>query len=678
MKDNSYVDSAANGYGCTHEGGGILRCWTYNANVVDQIMAGGNLSDGQWHLAVFTFGSSGKYLYVDGTLRNSSASTAQSGFGGSRTALGFGAIYRRTAGAYQTFFDGYLDEIGIWNRTLNASEVASLYNGGSGSRGPSNFYNASFNNVLGIGSYKWNLKFCASDGTCGFATSNYTFSEPFVEISRSLNSSTLETSHETYSINISNSNVLTSVKMIYNATEYEMVNSNNVWSYSMDVPSSFVGNNTIQFKITYNGVDYYTSTSTQEVKPIIFTLCNATYATPFLNLSFKDESTLNYINSSIGASSWTYYLGTGTQTKSYLYLNTGNQSSYTFCATPNITMYVNPVVQYNLGTNYPQRIWQPLTQSYSNSTTNQILYSLSSTNGIYVTFQTRNEVLQAMQDVTVYVNRSFSGVPTQIGIGTTGADGGVTFFLNPDFLHDVLFVKSGVSDYLWSNYPTQSLYAITLGTIGTGVQTNLLDGITTNVNPVGGFLYTGTTYTFNYTINSLNSNLEEYGFSIIANGTNLDTETGSNPSGGTLSTNINTGNYSKIYMNYYYKINGSYSNNTYYWITQSTVGIDASIYIGLQRVLTYMNLGIYGIDDFGRAIVSILVLVITAGVLVYRYGWQNENVVLGVVFGLVWFFEIGVKIIPPINLNGVNSTYPLCTIFTGVILLVSVIKEELR
>jgi hypothetical protein len=34
------------------------------------------------------------------------------------------------------FFDGTIDEVGIWNRSLSSSEVSELYNGGSGASYP--------------------------------------------------------------------------------------------------------------------------------------------------------------------------------------------------------------------------------------------------------------------------------------------------------------------------------------------------------------------------------------------------------------------------------------------------------------------------------------------------------------------------------------------------------------
>jgi hypothetical protein len=67
--------------------------------------------DNNWHHLAFTWDGTTLYVYIDGT---------------------------KDAGtAYNTIFgQGSLDEVGIWNRALTTTEVATLYNSGAGKTYP--------------------------------------------------------------------------------------------------------------------------------------------------------------------------------------------------------------------------------------------------------------------------------------------------------------------------------------------------------------------------------------------------------------------------------------------------------------------------------------------------------------------------------------------------------------
>jgi hypothetical protein len=92
-------------------------------------------STGSWHHVVVVMdvsqAASGFTIYVDGsavsdTHYNTNSSTHGAITGGDVT---LGAQGNGQAG---TFFDGGLDEFGIWNRLLTSDEVSQLYNSGNG------------------------------------------------------------------------------------------------------------------------------------------------------------------------------------------------------------------------------------------------------------------------------------------------------------------------------------------------------------------------------------------------------------------------------------------------------------------------------------------------------------------------------------------------------------------
>ena len=88
---------------------------------------------GQWyHVAVVSAGGSNKTLYIDGsrhgTFSNSGAWDLECYMenGGS---MGFSMGEEENGG---NDWHGYLDEMGIWNRTITQAEITQLYNGGAG------------------------------------------------------------------------------------------------------------------------------------------------------------------------------------------------------------------------------------------------------------------------------------------------------------------------------------------------------------------------------------------------------------------------------------------------------------------------------------------------------------------------------------------------------------------
>jgi len=86
----------------------------------------GNIATGTWYHIVVTFDGTNLILYLD----NSSADTAT--FSGTRVSATRSAYISGRPHAGGLYYDGYLDEIGIWSRALTSTEVGELYNSGDG------------------------------------------------------------------------------------------------------------------------------------------------------------------------------------------------------------------------------------------------------------------------------------------------------------------------------------------------------------------------------------------------------------------------------------------------------------------------------------------------------------------------------------------------------------------
>jgi len=87
-------------------------------------------STGTWYHLVTTNDGTTLRLYLNGT-EVASATGGSIGSASSRP-FNIGCLNRASTIGNERFVDGKIDEVGIWNRTLSASEVSELYNSGNG------------------------------------------------------------------------------------------------------------------------------------------------------------------------------------------------------------------------------------------------------------------------------------------------------------------------------------------------------------------------------------------------------------------------------------------------------------------------------------------------------------------------------------------------------------------
>ena len=458
------------------------------------------------------------------------------------------------------------------------------------------------------------------------------------------NSTTYETKKESFKINITTNGSIPTANFYYNNTNLGSAirtsysNNNYIFTYTknIDLISSTSQLNNFSFLINIGeelGSDLYNHT----VNSLIFNLCNSTLNTPFINFTFKDEGNLSNILASIPSSTFNYWLGNGVINKTLLFSNIVENNSYSFCLSTNETLNISANLQYQ-STNYPQRIYTD-SISLTNTVLNKILYLLGTNDGIYVTFQLYSAGNQPIEGVSVLGTREISGTNTIVAQGLTDSAGSITFWLNPDYLHTFNFTKSGYDDGTTSIYPTQSLYTITLGGTSDFTQIDYTRGIKMIILPTSNSILNGTR-NFNYTISTSYWTLDSFGFTLkYANGTNIGSNSSSSTVGGTITFNLDVPESGRIIMNYYYVVNSTYMNYTRYWNIYKTN--DFSITRFFSDLNLYITANIFGINgedgdaSFGKALLSVLILVLVAGGLSYRYGINSEPAIMGLIFGLV-------------------------------------------
>lgn len=549
---------------------------------------------------------------------------------------------------------------------------------------------SSFSRTIPYGSSLWACEIC-SNGICFLGNENRTINiNHFAENSQTFNTTSYETSSENFIINMTYDNTaFTGITgtLYYNGTSYSgtKIGSGSTIQFArtLDIPADYIGNNTFYWRIGFinsSGTFYYNSTTQyQNVSAMWFGQCNSTLTISYINFTFKDESNSSNIKASIPYATFEYYLGNSSVTKSFNYINLTENYNYSFCSIPSDRqMNVDVRIQYEAG-GYPQRIYQPDTLALTNASTNQVLYLLSELDGLYVTFQILGGG-QPLEGATITATRAVNGTQTVVGYGTAGASGTVALWLNPNYVHTILAEKEGYVSYSFNEAPTQTFYSVELTPISsTTSQVDYSLGISQYINPSGNYLNNGTTYNFNYSIISEYHDLDEFGANLYGDNTFLDAGSAYSSTGGTVTILTNTANYSRITMNFYYVINGTYVNGTTNWLIQYPN--DFSIWHFFTDLVTYIDADLFGIlgDDngvFSKALISFVIIILLVGGLIMKFGVANEATIMGMIFGIVLFLNsIGMIPNPDFITRGTLGDFITAVLF---ILMVVLIVTEAR
>lgn len=681
-----------------------------------------NIGDGRWHMITGTTNATHVSLYLDGVLKSIAPMAAGTPAGGN-TQTRIGA---RTNGVYYT---GGIDEVGLWNRTLSQQEISQIYNNGSGLSypfvqlmgltvySPSNrsslysinsssisipvllntsgaltcYYNSTFNpsdvffpcgmdnnavtlsyaNTFGTNT----IRFFANDST-GTAYTNQTT----IWIHRNYyNGQTgFETQNWTHSLEVWNQTSLPAFGILnYNGsnntgTITAIGNGKYTINYTLDIP---LGVQSQPFRWFWNNGDFQqTGQYNQTVNGTYLVLCNATVNTPYANFSFKNETTPNTgVNASI-VSAWSFWLGSGTISKSYSLTNSTVNPNYAFCASPgNIPLNANTSITYE-APGFGARTYTNDTMVLSSSLFSKVLYLLDFANGQYVTFQVVNQATQPIAGVAVTAISSIGGTTQVIGSGVTDSAGSVTFFLNPLQLYTLSFEKFGYTTFTTSLVPSQTSYTISLS--GESSQSDdYTKGIAYTIKPTDKQLLNGTDNTFNLTLTSTYWTLDSFGFNLRnSSGSVIASQSSMAQTGGSLYSVVNTANNSLLIMEYFWVVNSTYNNASVSWIVYSGDGSEFSIFNFFTDLSAYMAVGMFGLDNFGLALICFSTIFIFTGVMSYKYGLNSPAALMTLVFTLVLFFDVGLGIIP----YPPNVTMPFPTIFTGIVLIAILIKEGSR
>ena len=485
-----------------------------------------------------------------------------------------------------------------------------------------------------------NLTFWAND-TSGNLISNFTtWSYIVFENSQTFNPFTFETKSEEFIINITtNSSTPSSASLIYNGTDEgsatitSLGDNNFNISQTIDIPTG-TGNNTWFFNITIDSILRGSFSHQQSVVGINLTVCQASpQDIPYLNFSFKNETTNQEdVTASITTSVWTYFLGTGLVNKTLNYANTTEAFNYAFCFNPsNQTLSTTLDIQYT-NTESQQRIFSSVFSTLTNVTTQQTLFLLPTTLGLFSQFFTQNTVGNTLIGVLAVITRTLGGSTITVTSDTTDGSGLVVFFLNPDVTYTATFSLTGFLDNVFTFVAITDLRTVTMGSVTTTVVngSTISLGTSYEIQPSNESLNNNTIITFSFNVTS-----GETITLISMNITNSTTQRlfVSNVGQGFISGTVNTDNNTKLFGEFIIQTANETITIKRIWF----VGIEFVGDYSLFRQLTLFN--DYGFNEF---IKFLIVLSVITGLLIFMSGDNQieDEIKMGVITLVVWGFSI--------------------------------------
>jgi len=106
-----------------------------------QVISDSSVSYNNWYHVVVTISSNTIKLYINNVLKSNVSYTGS-------LVSGDNTGYIGTRDVSATWFNGYIDELGIWSRALSPTEVTALYNSGAGLQYPFTTNTSAFFNLF--------------------------------------------------------------------------------------------------------------------------------------------------------------------------------------------------------------------------------------------------------------------------------------------------------------------------------------------------------------------------------------------------------------------------------------------------------------------------------------------------------------------------------------------------
>jgi len=385
----------------------------------------------------------------------------------------------------------------------------------------------------------------------------------------------------------------------------------------------------------------------QTVTAVNLSVCSIANNVPFINYTFQDELVFTSQNASADLATFTYYLGDVDVNKTYSFSNSSQNPSYSFCFSPaSRTVPIQVDAFRYSGTNYPQRIYTNPFANYTNVTTNQTLYMLSSSEGVYSSILVvvglgTTPIVGAEVVVELLIGSDYE----VIAQGSTDSSGIVTFFLNPTSSYRFSVSADGYISQQFNLNPSQTIYTVRMQTTGdTGVAYNSsLLGYKWFVTPQSGSLDPGVNQ-YNLTLVTTAANLYSCRFSLLDQITLavLNSTTGGNSTGCELSLYYNNTDNNNLFGRL--EINNTLTNGSFQIVDTDWMWILIDRDLNATTTIISFFRDLSDLSDFGgtsnrqefsKMMFFFLIATILLAVFTFFTGFEIQNP--GVAVLILWF-----------------------------------------
>lgn len=282
---------------------------------------------------------------------------------------------------------------------------------------------------------KKNVTIYANDTAGNLNATTFSWDYYVFENSRSFTTPIVETTLDTFTINVTANTSLTSVYLNWNGTEYTASGSGGVYTKQLTIPAvSATETIPVYWRFDYAGTNISSSITNQVVNKLIFQLCNATVNQTLINFTTRSaENPFPLVNSSF-KSNWMLSASLGATPTTYNYEDLViDNSSYAFCTNTNTTtFYVSAEIEY-AGSGYATNFYYLNgAELIANNTQNISLYLLNDSKATTTVLRVEDTAQKPFEDYTVQIQSYDVGTGTfyTVGMATTDYKGEDVVYLN--------------------------------------------------------------------------------------------------------------------------------------------------------------------------------------------------------------------------------------------------------
>lgn len=308
-----------------------------------------------------------------------------------------------------------------------------------------------------------NLTFWVND-TFGNLASDFTsWGYNFLEEGATWNTTTFETSSETFELNMSTVVNILSISAIlhYNGTQDVSTASCDsgscVLSNTIDIP---LVNDAVEYENKsflweidiFNGtnaINFNTSSRQQNVSKIHLEECDGTFTDVALNFSVWDEQTLLRINPYSFNGTFNSWLGSGSIFRNNSFTNSSDE--FVLCISPDEVFKIDAIIDYDEQagfTNYTSRFYYFDNEPIKTDNTNISMYLLNGTSSTSFILKVQDDSLLPVDDALIEIHRYYpgEGIFRVVQISQTDDNGkSIGFFETEIVDYKFIIKKDGVT-----------------------------------------------------------------------------------------------------------------------------------------------------------------------------------------------------------------------------------------